>query len=116
MSTATTIYVIDEIVALPGKGRALLEAYHERYAPGARARGMALDRVLVSPPMWLDDDSNTITISWTIQGAPAWWGMSFQSRNDPGVADWWAEVDEMIVRRSRHFATAESDIAEICNV
>lgn len=116
MSAETTIYVIDELVALPGRGRALLDAYRERYAPGAAARGMTLDRILVSPPMWLDDDSNTILISWTLKGAPAWWGMSFHSRNDPTVADWWAEADEMIVSRNRHFATAEGDIAEITNV
>lgn len=116
MGADTTIYVIDEITALPGRGRELLAAYRERYAPGAEARGMTLDRILVSPPMWLDDDSNTIQISWTLKGAPAWWGMSFQSRTDPTVADWWAEADEMIVRRNRYFATAEADIAEIANV
>lgn len=116
MSADTTIYVIDEIVALPGRGREVLDAYRERYAPGAEARGMTLDRILVSPPMWLDDDTNTILITWTLKGAPNWWAMSFRSRNDPAVADWWAEVDEMIVRRSRHFATAEADMAEITNV
>ena len=116
MTTDTTIYVIDEIVALPGRGRELLDAYRTRYAPGAEARGMTLDRILVSPPMWLDDDNNTLLITWTLKGAPAWWGMSFQARNDPAVADWWAEADEMIVSRNRYFATAEGHIAEITHV
>ena len=32
------IQVIDEIVARPGEGKALLDDYLARYAPGARAR------------------------------------------------------------------------------
>lgn len=116
MGTEATIYVIDEFVVQPGRGREFLAAYRALYAPGAQARGMTLDRILVSPPMWLDDDSNTIQISWTLNGAQAWWAMSFQSRGDPAGADWWAEADEMIVRRNRHFASAEADLAEIANV
>ena len=41
----TTVFIIDDIVAKPGQGRALLEAYRQDYAPGAKARGMALERI-----------------------------------------------------------------------
>lgn len=112
----TTIYAVDEIVARPGEARAFLAAYMERYAPGARARGMTLERVLVSPPMWLEEQSNTLTITWTIAGTPAWWQMAMQSRFDPGVAAWWREADAMVVSRRRHFAAAQDDVEALTRV
>lgn len=111
-----TIYAIDEMVARPGMGRAVIEAYMARYAPGARARGMVLDRVLVSPPLWLEDQSNTITISWTLRGAAAWWQMTAMGRTDPSIAAWWAEADEMLVSRRRSFAAADADVEALCDV
>ncbi|MGV3480860.1 MAG: hypothetical protein ACO1O3_12990 [Sphingobium sp.] len=68
------IQVIDEIVARPGEGKALLDDYLARYAPGARARGMVLEQILVSPPVWLDDQSNTLSFRWSLADAAAWWG------------------------------------------
>lgn len=111
-----TIYVIDEIVPRPGEGRAFLDDYMEHYAPGARQRGLTLDRVLVSPPMWLEDQSNTLTISWTLQGAAAWWTMSFMGRSAPEVAAWWAEVDGKVVSRKRSFHSAAGDVEALSRV
>ena len=111
-----TIYVIDELVARPGEGEAVLAAYMERYAAGARQRGMALERVLVSPPMWLVDQSNTLTISWTLNGAAAWWQMSFLGRNDPEVRAFWAEMSERLVSRKRSFASAAEDVKVLSDV
>ena len=112
----TMIYAIDDIVCLPGKARAFLDAYMERYAPGARARGMVLDRVLVSPPMWLDDQPNRLTISWTVKGVGAWWQMSVQGRYDPAVAAWWDEAAAMIESRSRTYAAALDDVEALSHV
>ena len=114
--TGKTIYAVDEIVPRPGEARAFLLAYMERYAPGARARGMTLERVLVSPPMWLEDQSNTLTISWTIAGVPAWWQMSMQARPDPAIAAWWSEVDHMVVSRSRNYMAALEDVEALSRV
>lgn len=111
-----TVYVIDEFVAAPGKGQELLAAYKERYAPGAEARGMVLDRIIVSPPVWLDEASNRITISWTVEGAGGWWGQAVQSRYDPSVGEFWPSIEPLIVLRSRHFGAAEQNVAEIANV
>lgn len=111
-----TIYVIDEMVAQPGMGRAVIAAYMERYAPGARARGMELDRVLVSPPLWLEDQPNTITISWILRSAAAWWQMTAAGRTDPDVAAWWNEADAMLISRRRSFAAADTDVEALCNV
>jgi hypothetical protein len=111
-----TLYTTDEIVARPGQALAFLSAYMERYAPGARARGMTLERVLVSPPMWLEDQSNTLTITWTLPGTPAWWAMAMQGRFDPGVAAWWREADAMVVSRRRHFSAAQQDVEALTHV
>ena len=111
-----TIYIIDEFVAAPGKGKALLAAYNQHYAPGAKARGMVLNRVIVSPPLWLDDGSNRLTISWTVEGAGGWWGQAVQSRYDPTVGTFWPSIEPLIVSRVRHFGAAEADVAEISHV
>jgi hypothetical protein len=110
------VYIIDEFVAAPGKGQALLAAYKESYVPGAEARGMTLERIIVSPPVWLDEASNRITISWTVQGAGGWWGQAVQSRYDPSVGAFWPSIESLIVSRNRHFGAAEEEVAEIANV
>ncbi len=113
---ASIVHAIDEIVANPGEGKALLEDYLARHGPGARARGMVLEQVLVSPPMWLDDQSNTLVFRWSLAGAGAWWQMRFVGGNDPDVAAWWADVDARAVSRRRFFASEPTDIERLCDV
>jgi len=112
----TKVYVIDELVARPGEAQGLLQDYLERYAPGARARGMALDRVLVSPPLWLADGSNTLTITWTLAGVSQWWQMRAQAGAEPAVAAWWAAVDERVMSRQRRFMAAPEDVEGLIDV
>ena len=115
-AAAPMVHAIDEIVAKPGEGKALLCDYLTRYAPGARARGMTLEQVLVSPPMWLDDQPNTLVFRWSLAGAGAWWQMRFVGGNDPDVAIWWADVDARAVSRRRFFASDPADIERLCDV
>ena len=110
------IQAVDEIVAKPGEGKALLDDYLERYAPAARERGMVLEQILVSPPMWLDDQSNALTFRWSIADTAGWWQMRFVGGNDPAVAAWWAEVDARAVSRRRFFASEPGDIERLCDV
>jgi hypothetical protein len=111
-----TVYIIDELVSAPGKGKELLAAYQARYIPSAQARGMVLERILISPPVWLEESSNRLTISWTVEGAGGWWGQAVQSRYDPAVGAFWAEIEPLITARDRHFGAAEADIAELTHV
>jgi hypothetical protein len=115
-AAAPTVHAIDEIVAKPGEGKALLDDYLARYAPGARARGMVLEQILVSPPMWLDDQSNTLVFRWSLAGAGAWWQMRFVGGNDPDVAAWWADADARAVSRRRYFASDPADVERHCDV
>jgi hypothetical protein len=116
VAAAAVVHAIDEIVAKPGEGKALLDDYLARYAPGARARGMVLEQILVSPPMWLDDQPNTLVFRWSLAGAGAWWQMRFVGGNDPDVAAWWADVDARAVSRRRFFASEPTDIERLCDV
>ncbi|HET6524364.1 hypothetical protein [Sphingopyxis sp.] len=115
-AAAPMVHAIDEIVAKPGEGKALLDDYLARYAPGARARGMVLEQCLVSPPMWLDDQSNTLVFRWSLAGPGAWWQMRFVGGNNPDIGAWWAEVDARAVSRRRFFAAAPDDIESLCDV
>lgn len=110
MSSASTVYVVDRLTARPGQARALLEAYRERYVPGAVARGMHLERTLVSPPLWLYDQSNTLEFVWTLDGAEGFWKVVPQARLDAAVRDWWASVDALIERRERYICADVEDL------
>lgn len=113
---AETVYVIDDLVAAPGKGRELLEVYRSRYAPAAEARGMMLERIVVSPPMWLNELSNRLLITWAVDGAGGWWGQAMQSRYDPGVLQFWTDVAPLIATRNRFFGSAEADVESLSHV
>ncbi|QKS01415.1 hypothetical protein F9288_18640 [Sphingomonas sp. CL5.1] len=110
MNGAPRVYVLDDLIAKPGEGRALLDAYMADYAPGARARGMTLEHVLVSPPLWMDDQPNTISITWSVAGAAGWWAMRHAAGADPGTTAFWEAVSDRLLGRARRFAAAPGDV------
>lgn len=110
------IVVIDRMVAKPGCARTLVDTYLAEYAPGARDRGMTLGDVLVSPPIWSEDLSNTVTITWTLPNAQAWWAMTWQGRPDPALGEWWSRISELVAERSRSVAAAFDDVDGLCDV
>jgi len=111
-----TIFIVDQVIPKPGQAKAFLDTYMARYAPAARERGMTLVHQWVSPPMWLDEQSNTLTIIWTVQGAPAWWNMSFHGRRNPEVAGFWESIEPMIVSRRRSFSAEVADLESLADV
>ena len=114
--TGQTIYVVDHVVLKPGYAKAFVEAYTGEYAPTARERGMAFDRILISPPVWFEDETNTITATWTVEGQAAWWQAAVKGRHDPGPADWWAKMGPMIIERTRSMAASVVDVDGMCDV
>jgi hypothetical protein len=115
-----TIFIQDQITAKPGKAKEVLAAYMERYAPAAKEeRGMTLVSRLITPPMWLndqDDQGNTLVITWSVQGAPAWWNMSLHSRRNPAVAEFWKSIEPLVETRHRSFLSDIADVESLCNV
>ena len=110
------VYVIDHVVTHPGRGREFVDRYLAEYAPGARKRGMTLRDILVSPPVWFTDQSNTITIRWSLPGAKAWWEMTWKGRPDSSIGKWWADISGLVMARTRSMAAAASDIDRLCDV
>jgi hypothetical protein len=110
------VFVIDRVVTKPGCARRFVDSYLAEYAPGARSRGMTLCDVLVSPPIWSDDISNTVTITWTLPSAQALWEMTWQGRPDPALGEWWSWIGELVTERSRSFAAAADDVEGLCDV
>ncbi|MGV0746932.1 hypothetical protein [Mycolicibacter heraklionensis] len=108
------VFVIDRIVTRPGLARRFVDRYLAEYAPGARDRGMTLQSVLVSPPIWFTDESNTITITWSLPGPLAWWQMTWKGRPDPELGQWWLDIDELVMERSRSVAAAAGDVDALC--
>ena len=110
------IFVIDTVVTKPGCARTFVDTYLAEYAPGARSRGMTLYEVLVSPPIWSEDLTNTVTISWMLPNAEAWWEMTWKGRPDPALGEWWSQIGELVTQRSRSFAAAADDVDGLCDV
>ena len=114
--TEREVFVVDRVITRPGRAREFIDTYLAEYAPGAVARGMTLRTVLVSPPIWLDDKSNTVTITWSLAGPQAWWQMTWKGRGDPELGSWWNRVSSLIVERTRSVAAAASDVDGLCDV
>jgi len=110
------VYVIDRVVTLPGRARDFVDRYLAEYAPGARKRGMTLREVLVSPPIWFEDDTNIVTVTWSLPNAQAWWEMTWQGRPDPTLGQWWAGIGELVSERTRTVAAAADDVDALCDV
>jgi hypothetical protein len=110
------VYVIDRVQTRPGCAKLFVDRYLAEYAPGARARGMTLRNVLVSPPIWFDDRSNTVIITWSLPTARAWWEMTWKGRPDPTLAEWWDGIGELVEERTRSVAAAADDVDRLCDV
>ncbi len=114
--TATPVYIVDRVEIVPGRAREFVDAYLTAYVPPARERGLRLDRMTLTPPLFLSDDSNVLTVTWVVDGAEGWWASALAGRHDVGPARWWDSVRELIVHRSRTTEALVQDIEELCDV
>lgn len=110
------VYVIDRVTTRPGRTREFIDSYLNEYAPGARARGMMLRDVLVSPPIFFADQPNVVTITWVLPGALAWWEMTWKGRPDPELGRWWSGLEHLVADRDRSVAAADDDVDGLCDV
>ncbi|HZQ30498.1 MAG TPA: hypothetical protein VFB19_02045 [Mycobacterium sp.] len=110
------VYVVDRVITRPGRAKEFVDAYLSGYAPGAVDRGMTLRNVLVSPPIWFTDRSNVVTITWTLPNPRAWWEMTWRSRPDPALGQWWTGIADLVEERTRTVAAAAGDVDALCDV
>ena len=113
---AETIYIVDDMLAAPGQGQALLALYRDHYMPAAEARGMVLDRIVVSPPMWLDEGENRLLATWTVDGAGGWWQQAGASRFNPAVAQFWVDAKPLMASHDRYFGCTAADVESLSHV
>lgn len=113
----SALYVVDDVTVKPGAGEAFLDAYMARYVPGAQARGLRLVSRLVSPPVWLQDQSNRLLFVWAAAGAGDVWASKFAGRTDPLLAAWWtSEAAPYIESRSRSVFSDAANIGALGDV
>ena len=114
--TEPTVHIIDRVEVRPGHGREFVDAYLADYAPRARDRGLTLDRILVSPPVWMDDEPNVVTAIWSAAGPAGWWRAAIDARYDPESAGWWERMAPLVLTRTRSSAAAATDVEALCDV
>lgn len=110
------IYVVERITTQPGAAQRLVAAIRDEYLPLATARGMSLDRILVSPPIWDAELSNEVTVTWTVPNTAAWWQMAKGGRADRRSAEFWTTHAELIAHRDRSMAAASDIVEELADV
>lgn len=114
--TGHIIHIVDRVVVEPGHARAFVDAYRTHYVPHGLNLGMVLEGMLLSPPVWFDDESNVVTVTWTVSGSAQWWQTAIERRFDPAVTGFWAKVEPLVVERSRTMAARVEDVEEMCSV
>lgn len=112
----TEIYCIDRFTTKPNQGPDFLAYFLDNYLEKAQSYGMTLKGTLVSPPVWLDNASNTIELVWAINGFNGWAAMVNASRYQPETLDFWREVRTRVVAHDRSFFGRESDLEVLGNV
>jgi hypothetical protein len=106
------LWVVDDVLTLPGQGKAFFAAYLERYVPKAQAVGMTLAHRMVEPAMWLDDASNRLLFVWTMTDPGAVWGAKQQMRMDAEVTRWWTEEAPAFIVSRKRLTMADADALE----
>ena len=89
-----------------------MDGYREK----AEGYGMTLKSTLVSPPVWLDNASNTIEVTWAISGFNGWAAMVNASRYDAETLAWWREVRGKVLEQDRSYYAKEEEMEVINNV
>lgn len=110
------LYIVDRVVLRPGRVREFIDAYVRDYVPGARSRGLELDRILVTPPVWVDGEEHTVTATWLVDGPGQWWQAAVAGRHDPAPARWWHSMAELIIDRTHSTEARAEEISELSGV
>jgi len=103
------IFVVDELHLKTGCLDVFLGALHERYVPGAAARGQRLVQTLVTPPTATEGLAQSVMLIWRLEGVAGFWEMRSQNAT-PDIAAWWADCEAFIESRTRRYAAAPEAI------
>ena len=109
------VYVIDHVVTRPGRAREFGRPLSVRVRAGAAERGYDLDRLLISPPIWFADESNTVTACWELAGTGLV-GDDLKGRPDKSLGEVGRHLRELVESRTRTMASSADDVEDPCDV
>ena len=58
----------------------------------------------------------TVTITWSLPSAQAWWEMTWKGRPDRSLGEWWNGIDDLLQHRTREVAAPAGDLDRLCDV
>ncbi len=96
------IIVQDKIEIDGNKLGQLLQLFRDEYQEPAAQRGLQFVDSLISPPVKLLHQPNTLWLRWQVADTSAWWAMRAQS-GTPEVSRFWAAVDALCISRERNY-------------
>jgi hypothetical protein len=92
------VHILDTVTLANDRVAHWLGRFHDHYLPGARTRGMRLDRVWRTPS---GRGATTVHILWTLPEIRAFYAMRGAAASDPNVAAFWAATDGLASSRER---------------
>ena len=98
-----SIQLIYELAVPPTRMAEVHQLFADRYLPEASERGMNFTGAYITPPIELDDAPTTLVMQFTLPDANAVWAMKRQVTDSPEIAQFWLDVDGIVVSRQRRF-------------
>lgn len=98
MTATGEVQILDQVTLTNDQVALWLGQFHDRYLPGARGRGMSLERVWRTPA---GRGSTTVHILWSLPVVRAFFAMRGAAAADPDVAAFWAATDGYAISRER---------------
>jgi len=98
VSATDEVQILDDVTLTNDQVALWLGQFHDRYLPGARGRGMRLERVWRTPA---GRGTTTVHILWSLPVVRAFFAMRGAASADPEVAAFWAATDGYALARER---------------
>jgi hypothetical protein len=98
-----SIQLIYELAVPPTRLAEVHQLFADRYLPAARERGMTFAGAHITPPIELDDAPTTLVLQFTLPDANAVWAMKRKVTDSAEIAQFWHDVDAIVVSRQRRF-------------
>ncbi|MDI3408765.1 NIPSNAP family protein [Streptomyces cavernicola] len=92
------VEILDLVVLAASDVEAWLRSWRTEYLPGARERGMSLQRLWQS---WTGPDTVAVRVLWSLRDDRAFYGSRSAANRDPRVPEFWARTDALALDRDR---------------
>ena len=105
-----SIQLIYELGVPPGRLHEVHELFTTAYLPAANERGMVFDGAYITPPVELDDAPTTLVLQFTLPDSDSVWAMKRKVTDSVEVADFWRNIDAIVVSRQRRFSAPYGEV------